>query len=361
MDAMWRLHRYYLKELTVNATITFAVMFTVVLVSLVYRGIQRSQGGDLFDAALITLFFALDALPHLVTIAFLIATVMTYTRAAQDRELIAIRAAGLSPRVPMLAAVMVGIFLSVVGSFANHYVIPEAHFRKYRVVRDFVRSTILNLGLDTDRIKILETGVILTYRERDRETGEFVTCTLYSPKPIDPQLKSTIIYVERVVLPDLEETTSDTDIYIELYGVRDPVQTNAPINLEFSLPIDQLGSVSGRDEKPEDVRSDQLLSEVLRGVHREPEKATYTLFRRCCSALMPALLGPIGFCIAEMARFRGRVVALLLSLVPLVMFYVGEVLGARLLLSTRNPLCGWMPAVLMIAVGLPVVWRQLRR
>ena len=97
---MWRLHRYYLKELAVNAFITFTVMFAVVLISLVYRGIQRSQGGGLLDAALITLFFALDALPHLLTIAFLLATVMTFTRAAQDRELIAVRAAGISPRGP---------------------------------------------------------------------------------------------------------------------------------------------------------------------------------------------------------------------------------------------------------------------
>ena len=54
---MWRLHRYYLKELAVNAAITFIVLFGVVLISLVYRGIQRSQGGELLahrlDARLI--------------------------------------------------------------------------------------------------------------------------------------------------------------------------------------------------------------------------------------------------------------------------------------------------------------------
>ena len=49
------------------------------------------------------------------------------------------------------------------------------------------------------------------------------------------------------------------------------------------------------------------------------------------------------------------------SLVPLAMFYLGEVLGARLLISTQNPWCGWMPVVLLTAVGAPLVWRQLRR
>ena len=53
--------------------------------------------------------------------------------------------------------------------------------------------------------------------------------------------------------------------------------------------------------------------------------------------------------------------ALMLALVPLAMFYLGEVLGARLLISTKNPWCGWMPVVLLTAIGAPLVWRQLRR
>ena len=103
---MWKLHRYYLKEVLVNAAITFLVLFAVVLVSLVYQGIQRSQGGGPLDALLITVFFALDSFQHLLTISFLLATVLTFTRAAMDRELIAIRAAGISPRVPMTAALL---------------------------------------------------------------------------------------------------------------------------------------------------------------------------------------------------------------------------------------------------------------
>jgi hypothetical protein len=109
------------------------------------------------------------------------------------------------------------------------------------------------------------------------------------------------------------------------------------------------------------LRSDQLLSEVMRGVHAEPVGAVYTLFRRCCFSLLPALLGPIGFCVAEFARERGRVMALVLALVPLAMFYLGEVFSARLLIATNSPWCAWLPALLLLVVGTPVCWRQLRR
>ena len=82
---------------------------------------------------------------------------------------------------------------------------------------------------------------------------------------------------------------------------------------------------------------------------------------RCCFSLMPALLAPIGFCIAEMTRERGRVMAILFGLFPLSIFYFGEVLGARALRATNNPWTAWTPALLLVLFGLPLCWRQLRR
>jgi lipopolysaccharide export LptBFGC system permease protein LptF len=354
---MWRLHRYYLRELAVNAGITFLILFAVVLVSLVYRGIQRSQGGTAVDALMITLYFALDSLPHLLTIAFLIATVTTFTRAAQDRELIAIRAAGVSPRVPMNVAVLVGIVLSCLASFANHYVIPEVHFRKYRVIAEIVRSAFLNLRLDTDRIKVLDTGYVITARRRDEDGLR--DCTVYCPRPLDALLRSPVLFVDRIAMSPIDEHAESMSLVLS--GIRDPIGEGRPGDLRFEVSSDAVGVRGSREDRDEDLRSDQLLSEVLRGVHRRPDEAVYTLFRRCCFSLMPALLAPIGFCIAEFARERGRVMALVLALVPLGIFYLGEVLGARLLLSTQNPWVGWMPALLLTVAGVPFVWRQLRR
>ena len=84
-------------------------LFGIVLAATVYRGIDRAQGGGLLDAALITFFWAADTLPHLLAMSLLIATVLTFARASQDREITALRAAGISPRVPVVAAMLVGI------------------------------------------------------------------------------------------------------------------------------------------------------------------------------------------------------------------------------------------------------------
>lgn len=354
---MWKLHRYYLKEVLINSAITFLVLFAVVLVSVVYRGIDKAQGGGPFDVLMITLFWALDSFQHLLTISFLLATVMTFTRAAQDRELTAIRAAGISPLAPMTSAVLVGVLLTAVGSFALHYVIPEVHFQKYRIIPTVVRSLYMTLKLGNDRIP-LPGGYTLVYGGQTE--GAFVDCTIYHRKPLK-EFESPILFVDRVEMEDFDETT--TNLVINLHGIRDPMmgtaKTPGPVTIEVPVP-DVIGG-ERRDDRDEDQRSDQLLSEVLRGVHRFPEGALYTLFRRCCFALMPLLLAPIGFCLAELARERGRVAALALALVPLSLFYVGEVVGARLLLMTDSPLCGWTPAVLLALFGLPLCWRQLRR
>lgn len=356
---MWKLHRYYLKELVISAAITFLVMFAVLLVSLVARGIQRSQGGGLLDAAKITMLFALDSLPHLTTIAFLLATVLTFVRAAQDRELIAIRAAGIAPRVPMVAAVLVGILLSVFGSLALHYVIPDIHFRKYRVIADVVRNAFLTMRLGSDRIKLGDTGYVMTYRKL--EGADYYDCTIYCPpdRPLDKDMKSSIVRVEKVSI--VEPGEASEDILILPQGLRDPIGGAYLGALPISFSIHDLGGRERRDDRDEDLRSDQLLAEVMRGVHPRPYTAIYTLFRRCCFSLMPVLLAPIGFCIAEFSRERGRVLALVLALVPLAIFYLGEILSARMLLTTQNPWCAWLPMVLLLAVGGPLCWRQLRR
>ncbi|MCA8950119.1 MAG: LptF/LptG family permease [Planctomycetes bacterium] len=359
---MWKLHRYYLRELVINFGITFLVMFAVVLVSLVTRGINRSQGGGLLDAALITVLWTLDSFPHLLTITFLLATVLTYARAAQDRELIAIRAAGIGPRVPMMPALLVGIVLSIGASFANHYVLPEVHYMKYRVIADVARNVFTNLKLGSDRILIPGTGFVMTCAER--QGSDFLDCTVYCPGDRRIQgVSSPIVRVDRISIPPVGEHSESVDIVLS--GFRDPIPSPfaQASSEEFKIQLDPHG-IADRGRRPDrddDVRSDQLLGEVMREVHPFPEAATYTLLRRCGFSLMPVLLAPIGYCIAELMRHRGRVLALSVSLLPLVLFYFGEAIGARVLHSTQSPWSALIPLLLLVVFGVPLCWRQLRR
>jgi lipopolysaccharide export LptBFGC system permease protein LptF len=365
---MWRLHRYYLRELAINAGITFLVLFAIIFVSLVARGIQRSQGGGPWEAAIITLFWSLDAFPHLLPISLLLATVLTFARANQDRELVAIRSSGISPVLPMTSAMLLALVLAIIGSVAMHYVLPEVHFRKYRVVAEAVRNVITNMKLGTgnDRISIPGTDVVLTFASREGQpgTGEDIVLNdgwIYWPrsKALDERIVSPIFHVDRVIIPMPDEDSSA--LRIVLQGIRDPVGQLEIDQITPSLPIRAISEQNRRDERDDDMVSSQLLSEVLRGVHSEPVGAIYTLYRRTCFALLPLLLAPIAFCIALFARDRGRAMALVFAMMPLLVFYIGDILGLRLMRTMEASWLGWLPAILLIALGTPFCWRELRR
>jgi len=355
---MWKLHRYYLKELTVSAAITFLVLFVVALVLLVSRGLIRAQGGGMVDAALITLLWALDSFPHLLPVSLLLATVLTYARAAQDREMVAVRSAGISLRVPMTAALLLGLLLSIMSSLGMHYVMPEVHFRKFHIGVEVTANLIRNMGLNGDRITLPGSRGVMTFRKREQE--DFLDCTLYCPRDRgNLGLAEEVLHIARVSIPRPSERS--TSLQVLLQGVRYPISHSySDGELRLALPLRDLTEKGRRKESDSDLGSDQLLAEVLRGVHPAPSQALYTLHRRTCYAIMPALFAPIGFCIAMLARDRGRAVAILFALMPLLLFYAADVIGAKLIGSTDWSLCGLLPVGVLLLFGGPSCWRTLR-
>ncbi len=354
---MWKIHRYYLKEVTISAVLTFVVLFGIVLISLVARGIQRAQGADLGAAGLIVVYFALDTFPHLLTISLLFATVLTFARASQDREITAIRSAGISPRVPMVACVLVGLAFSLVGSFFLHYVIPQAHFRKYRVVAEAAQNLVMNQNLDSDRIPLMDEGV-MQWESRDAD-GRFLDVTIYRKREgsrrTDPLLSAPVLTVEEAWFE-----LDNEELILLMRGLRNPLVRDSYLGvLNFRINLRAI-TEQGRRENARDIRSDQLLSEKYRGVYDDPDEAVYTVYRRSCFALMPALFAPLGFCIGVLARDKGRVTALTFSLAPLTLFYFFDFLGAELAQSLAEPLLAWLPAAVIAAIGIPFCWKLLR-
>ncbi len=354
---MWKIHRYYLKEVSISAVLTFVVLFGIVLISLIARGIQRAQGADLASAGLIVIFFALDTFPHLLTISLLFATVLTFARASQDREITALRSAGISPRVPMVAPLIVGLLFALVGSFFLHYLIPQAHFRKYRVVAAAAQNLVMNQSLDSDRIPLMDEGV-MEWEKRDAE-GRFLNVTIYRKR--DDQSDDSFGSASVWTVEEAWFEQENEDLILKMRGLRNPLLRDSYLEeLKFTINIRAITEQGRRRENERDIPSDQLLSEVYRGVHDDPVQAEYTVYRRSCFALMPALFAPLGFCIGVLARDRGRMTALTFSLVPLGMFYFLDFMAAQLVSTFSEPLFAWLPAAVISAIGIPICWKLLR-
>ena len=357
---MWKIHRYYLREVTVSTILTFSVLFGIVMIGFVSRGIDRSQGGNLFDAMLITFYFTADAFPHLLSMSLLFASALTFARASQEREITAIRGAGISPRVPMVAVLLVGLFFSLVGSYTQHYVIPWAHFNKYRVVADIARNLFLNTDMSGD--KIVFGNFVMSWESKDAG-GHFRNVIVKRGRGRGLRSSSAnIAEIGEVFEADeawLEHEPGSVELTLKLRDLRDAVGMRVE-RMDFIVNIREITEQGRRTDGDKDVRSDQLLGEVERGVHHNPSGARFTIHRRACFALIPFLFAPLGFCIGVFTRDRGRVTALLLSMIPLLLFYVSDVLSPQIARLTQWPVVAWFPAFMITVLGVPFCWRLLR-
>jgi lipopolysaccharide export LptBFGC system permease protein LptF len=363
---MWKIHRYYLKEISVNAVLTFAILFGIALISLLYKGIRLVQGGDLIDAAITTLLLAADILPHLLTFSVMFGTVLTFARASQEREVTALRSLGISPRVPMVASLLIGLLCSIVATWGLHYQIPWAHYHKYRVVADIYQSKLEKYIDNQDRIELDKDGVMTWQKQvKDGDQEVYVDVSIYSGSGRqfsglgDGMLGkgATLVIADRVWF-EMEE--AQPDITMHIHGLYLPLTEEYFENFPITMNLHEMLRSKTRNAGDRDLASDSLLSEVYRDAHRDPIAAQYTVHRRACFALMSFLLAPIGFCIGVLSRERGRVLALSFCMIPLSLVYLTDFLGESILRHAPYPLLGWLPALVVLMLGLPFCWRLLR-
>ena len=354
---MKKLHRYYLKELTVSALISSVVLFGIVLISSVYRALARAEGFGLLQAAKITIFLAADTLQHLMPIALLFSIVLTFARASRDREITALRAAGVSPRAAMVPALLLGIGTSLLAGLVFHQIAPEFHFQKFRVVADSIRNLVQTTGMLGDRFAA--KGLVMTW-DRKTEDNRWLDVLIHvsQRRPEFGPLNTGVFLAEEAWV----EVQGEDVLVLVLRGLRDASGDLSGLrNLRLGISMRAIVADSDlRNEDEKDQTSDQLLSEVYRGVHGRPITASYTVARRTCFALLPTLLAPIGFCIGVLSRERGRMLALVFAIVPIMLFYVADFVATQIVRETGEPAFAFTPAVVLAAAGLPFCWKLLR-
>ncbi|MBK8976242.1 MAG: LptF/LptG family permease [Planctomycetes bacterium] len=353
---MWRIHRYFLREIATNTTLAFSILFGIVLLASVSRGIKRAEGFTALLAAKITLFWTADALPQLLPMSMLFATVLTFARASEDRELVAMRSAGVRATVPLAAATLAGVAVALVSCFLLHWVVPRMHYLKHHAVAAGLRTVLTETGMLGDRVRF--EGVVMCWDRRLPDgSWEGVQILVSRDReelgPIEPGL----------LLADRAWVELDQDrLGLVLENARDVAQRYLlPRELRITVDVRAMSEVRRRDEGDLDLTSPELLAEVYRGVSPDASRALYTCQRRTCFALLPLLLAPIGFCLGAMSRGRGRVLAMVFALAPIAVFFAGDVLGSKLARATSEPLCAWTPALALLLVAVPLCWRQLDR
>lgn len=398
---MWRIHRYYLRELLMTVGLATVVLFGIVLLSVVHRALDRASGFGMLVAARTTMWFALDLAPHVFALALLIGTVLVYGRASHERETTALQAAGIPVRTVLAPALLTGAVLAAVSGFALHYVVPTAHWEKYRLGGfEAVREFVLQTGLREDTFRI-GNRFSMTWERRDAQWFRDVTIRVGTgggtegsggessgrsehtgrpdqpivddgpdlgtavaagtdPPPLSASDLSGIYRAERARLVSGIGRGSGL-VLLRLEQVRRPTERKFAEHLEFGVDLFDIAGATRRDENERDLRSDQLLAEVLGGRGESPIAAAYVFHRRGCFALLPLVFAPLGFLIGTATGRRGRSTALSLALLPVFAFYLGDALSRSLVAATSNAWLAYTPVVTLAAFAATLGWWQSRR
>jgi lipopolysaccharide export LptBFGC system permease protein LptF len=375
---MWRIHRYYLTELCISTGIATAVLSGIVLLAVVHRAFERAAGFGLLIALRTTGWFALDLAPHVLGIATLIGTVWVFGRARHDREVTALTAGGVPKRAIIGPALLLGVVCATANAVVLHYVVPTAHWEKYRLGGlEVVRDVVLRTGMHEDRFQ-LGDHFSMTWTERSEggwledvtirigrrdsasspTANEIGTPGVRTRGAFHPASLNGIWHAEHARLR--ADSSATGAMSLQLRGVR----RSAPRGpfaerLELIVDLEDLSRGKRRQENERDLTSDQLLAELSGGRAESPIAARYTFHRRGCFALLPLVFAPLGFVVGVVTGRLGRASALALALVPVAAFYLGDALARRVVASTDNPWFAYAP-IGVLAVGTALLGRAAR-
>ena len=106
------LQLYILRQLLVSIAFALAGIALFVLPTTLIQAIHKLEGVDLFVVLRYLPMVLVELVAYLLPMAFLLAVVATYGRLAAERELVAIKMAGIHPARLTLPALAIAVVLS---------------------------------------------------------------------------------------------------------------------------------------------------------------------------------------------------------------------------------------------------------
>lgn len=315
---MWRFHRYYIKEFLLNLLLTFVMLFGVALLATISRATGRAQGLGLLLTLRLTLYWAMDMVPQLLSISVLVSSVFTFGRAAADNEITAMRAAGIRPIRLLGAVLFVGAIAGATNAWLINDVIPRAHYEKYRPTKDAFKLLMINnksrqnqWSLDRFQMRWAKRDGPSRYLDVDfnvhAEQGTHTGHAESLEIAYDEAEDALLLFI------------NDYDLELEKNGKITSMRMPGQITLSFSISV--LSDKNRRHEGMQDISTRQLIAEVESGVSGRDWQARWWIGHRINDALSTLFFALIGFPIGVLFRRAGRMVSFAISFVPLAFFY----------------------------------------
>jgi len=357
------LRTYILKEMF-QPTLGALVLFTFVLMVgnlikladlLINRGVSPLAIVDLFALLIPSL------LSYTIPMAVLTGTLIAFGRLSSDREILAMKAAGIGSFSLAIPVLMVGVLTSMALIPLNNLIVPWSRYTS--------RKVLLEIGLKNPTafleagtfIKEFKPYILFVY---EVEGNRLAKVRIYEPKPGRPARTIVAERGEFLPIPNehrvllrLEQGTADEP---------DPEDPSKFYKLEFQtytmdLSLTGWQNPSQLGRKPKDMELGLLRQEIakLRAQGVPADLLQIELHRRMAMAFAPLAFILIGLPLGITTRRAQRSVGLGLSAIVFVGYYLFLILGQTLAQKGTVSPCPamWMGNGILMILGVWLMWR----
>jgi len=278
------LQLYVLRQLLGSITFSVVGIGMIVLPSIAVQAVQKLGAMSLSAVFGYLPLVAVELVPYLLPMAFLLAVVATYGRLAAERELIAVRMAGIHPARVVLPGVAVAALLVAFTDHLVSEVSPEWKYQRRNFIRLAEMNVLENLPVGQTRYDF-DTFSLQAERNPTRGVFEGVLLDLVL------EGRDQTITAERAVL-DVREghlvleltgadvLTEDVKLFNETLSLSVPLERvfkdrRMSRNQPKFNPSSRLRQLLASGELPDGVET----SDVIYEIHsRHALAATYLLF-----------------------------------------------------------------------------------
>ena len=361
------LRTYILREL-LQPTGMALVLFTFVLLVgnlikltdlLINKGVSPLSILQMFGLLVPSL------LSYTLPMAVLTGTLLAFGKLSSDREILAMKASGISFYAIAAPVLLVGLLISIALVPINTHVVPWSHYATRRLLVDIgVRNPTAFLEGGTF-IKEFKPYILFIYQVDGNKLSKI---RIYEPKEGRPT--RTIVAQRGEFIPVPKEQR----VLLKLYnGAADEPDPKDPLKfykLEFATYSMSLAVGEGKDpsklgRKPKDLGMQQLRAEIrkLSAEGIDPVPLRVELHRRFSMAFSPFVFILIGLPLGITTRRAQRSVGFGLSVVIFLGYYLFLVLGQTLAekgsLSPAPSL--WIANAVFLVIGGLLLWRTARQ
>ena len=361
------LRTYLLKEL-LQPTCMALILFTFVMLVgnlvkladlLVNKGVSPAATFQMFSLLMPTL------LSYTVPMAVLTGTLLAFGKLSSDREILAMRASGVSFYAIAAPVLLVGLMISLALVPLNSELVPWTHYATRQVLVNIgIRNPAAFLEAGTF-IKEFKPYILFVYQVEGNRLSKI---RIYEPKEGYPT--RTIVAERGEFIPRPVERRVLLKLYQGAADEPDPKDPSKFYKLVFETYTMNLVLAEGKDpstlsRKPKDMNLDQLREEEKRleaqGIDSTPLEIEAQ--RRTAMSFSPLLFILVGLPLGVTTRRAQRSIGFGMSVVVFLGYYLFLILGQTLSQKGWLPPAPamWLGNTLLFVTGVILIWRTNRR